>query len=240
MVAAAASDTETLTDTRSRILAAAATLVAEGGVAALTTRAVAAAAKTQTPTIYRLFGDKRGLLDAVAEQGFAAYVDRKSARKATADPVQEMRDAFDAHIAFGLSHPAVFAIMNEVGREGSSSPATLTGLEVLRDRVHRIARAGRLRVPEDQATQLIQAVGNGTIATLLAMPEDERDPSLARLAGDTVMDAIVDRTVDRTRDASNALAIGLRARIAGFDALTPGEKLLMRELLDRVISASES
>ena len=46
-------------DARSRLLEAAARLVVEGGIAALTTRAVAAAASVQAPTLYRLFGDKR-------------------------------------------------------------------------------------------------------------------------------------------------------------------------------------
>ncbi|MGF2047081.1 helix-turn-helix domain-containing protein, partial [Enterococcus gallinarum] len=54
-------------DVRERIIAAAADLLQDGGTAAVTTRAVAERASTQAPTIYRLFGDKDGLLDAVAE-----------------------------------------------------------------------------------------------------------------------------------------------------------------------------
>jgi len=46
-------------DTRERILTAAARMVAGAGVDALTTRAVAAAAGCQAPTIYRLFGAVR-------------------------------------------------------------------------------------------------------------------------------------------------------------------------------------
>ncbi|MBC8122483.1 MAG: TetR family transcriptional regulator, partial [Gemmatimonadaceae bacterium] len=51
-------------DVRARIVVAAAGLIDSGGRDAATTRAVAAAAAVQAPTIYRLFGDKRGLLDA--------------------------------------------------------------------------------------------------------------------------------------------------------------------------------
>ena len=57
-------------DGRDRILAEAVDLLARGGREALTTRAVAAAAGVQAPTISRLFGDKQGLVDAVAEHGF--------------------------------------------------------------------------------------------------------------------------------------------------------------------------
>ena len=62
---------------RDRIVAAGATILAEGGREALTTRAVASAAGIQAPTIYRLFGDKDGLLYAVAEDRLAKYVAQK-------------------------------------------------------------------------------------------------------------------------------------------------------------------
>ena len=52
---------------RLQIIEAAARLLREGGALAVTTRGVADAASVQPPTIYRLFGDKDGLLDAVAE-----------------------------------------------------------------------------------------------------------------------------------------------------------------------------
>ncbi|WP_437753552.1 TetR family transcriptional regulator [Sorangium sp. So ce1389] len=63
---------------RARIVAAGAELLAEGGRGALTTRAVAAAAGVQAPTIYRLFGDERGLLEAVAERGLAKHIAQNS------------------------------------------------------------------------------------------------------------------------------------------------------------------
>ena len=83
---------EALHDARTRIIAAAAELIAAGGRDAATTRAVALAAGVQAPTLYRLFGDKRALLDAVAEHGLAAYVAEKAARAPHADPVQALSD----------------------------------------------------------------------------------------------------------------------------------------------------
>ena len=124
-------------DARARILAAASELIANGGVAALTTRAVAAAAAVQAPTLYRLFGDKRGLLNAVAEHGLATFLAHKRAMPPHPDPVEGLREAWDAYIAFGLAHPAVFAITNEVGAPASGSPAMLAGLAILRERVGR-------------------------------------------------------------------------------------------------------
>ncbi len=52
-----------------------------GGPDAVSTRAVSAAAGVQLLTIYRLFGDKEGLLDAVVADGFTAYLTSKTARK---------------------------------------------------------------------------------------------------------------------------------------------------------------
>ena len=63
---------------RARIIAAGAERLADGGRDALTRRAVAAAAGVQAPTIYRLFSDKRGLLEAVAEHGLAEHIAQNS------------------------------------------------------------------------------------------------------------------------------------------------------------------
>ncbi|MBQ1012875.1 TetR/AcrR family transcriptional regulator, partial [Micromonospora sp. M51] len=65
-------------DVRAGIVAAATELLREKGANAVTTRAVAQAAGVQAPTIYRLFGDKDGLIDAVAEHVMASYVSGKS------------------------------------------------------------------------------------------------------------------------------------------------------------------
>ena len=59
---------------RQRVIEAAIDLLARGGRDAVTTRAVAVAAGLQPPAIYRLFGDKDGLLEAVAEHGFATFL----------------------------------------------------------------------------------------------------------------------------------------------------------------------
>ncbi|WP_328341958.1 helix-turn-helix domain-containing protein [Micromonospora sp. NBC_00421] len=50
-------------------------LVTWGGARAVTTRGVAERARVRAPTIYRLFGDKDGLVEAVAET-WSARADR--------------------------------------------------------------------------------------------------------------------------------------------------------------------
>ena len=221
-------------DTRLRILQAASDLVSSGGVAALTTRAVAAAASVQAPTLYRLFGDKRGLLDAVAEHGLTAFVREKEREPRDPDPVRDLCVAWEHYVSFGLGNPAVFAIMSETGRAAPPSAASLAGLAVLRERVGLIARAGRLRVPEERAVALIHAAGVGTVTTLLATSADQRDPELAVLALDAVLGVLVSTDAETQARASASLAIGLSAHLDEATALSPGERLLLRELLDRI------
>ena len=229
-----AADDAAVPDTRARIIEAASQLVATGGVAALTTRAVAAAAGVQAPTLYRLFEGKQGLLDAVAEHGLAAFIAEKVSAAPQPDPVQDLRDAWDAYVAFGLDHPAVFAIMYLVGPSGSASPAAAAGLEVLRKRVARIARAGRLRLPEDLAVALIHAAGVGTVTTTLALPESARDPALSPTAREAIMATLVAERDGGVGDELNLLAVGLRAHLDVAEGLTPGERLILVELLDRL------
>src|SRR5258707_11431192 len=72
-----------------KVLEAAAGLLGSGGVDAVSTRAVASAAGVQPPTIYRQFGDKQGLLDAVTEYVLQNYLQNKRRAAATDDPVQD-------------------------------------------------------------------------------------------------------------------------------------------------------
>ena len=52
-----------------------------------------------------LFGDKHGLLDAVAEHGFAAYLGQKAIRQPGPDPVADCGAGWDLHVEFGCLTP---------------------------------------------------------------------------------------------------------------------------------------
>ena len=220
--------------TRERIIAAASRLLAEGGREAVSTRAVSAAAGVQAPAIYRVFGDKQGLLDAVASHGIAGYLAGKAHREPGPDPVEDLRRGFDEHVEFGLANPAVYALMAAGPRPGTRSPADAAGAEFLAKLVGRIAEAGRLRVPEQLATQLITSAGRGTTLTLIAQPEDERDPALIHAAREAVVAAIVTDEPVAARPGPAAAAVTLRAVLPQSTALTPGEGTLLTEWLDRI------
>jgi AcrR family transcriptional regulator len=219
--------------THGAIVAATAQLLRAGGTAAVTTRAVAAAAGVQAPTIYRLFGDKDGLLDAVAEHVFADYVADKADRAGAGDPVDDLRAGWEDHVGFGLAHPALFGLLVDPSR-ARRSPAVEAGLEVLAARVRRIAEAGRLRVTERRAVELVHAAGTGVVLTLLGAPEPDRDPALSEAAYDAVLRAIV-RDAPAAPDGDLASrAVALRAGLASAAALSDAERAVMAEWLERI------
>jgi AcrR family transcriptional regulator len=98
--------------TRAALRAATERLIAEGGVAAFSVRAVADQAGTTTRAVYSLFGSKDGLLvDAMAQGAFEYLTEGIDALTETADPVADL-------IAVGVpvfrslvrGHPALYRI----------------------------------------------------------------------------------------------------------------------------------
>ncbi|WP_210326014.1 TetR/AcrR family transcriptional regulator [Oricola nitratireducens] len=225
-------------DVRGRIVSAAAELIASGGRDAVTTRAVAATAGVQAPTIYRLFGDKGGLLDAVAEQGFADYLREKKVRKPDSDPIGNLRTGWDLHVGFGLANPAIFSIMFGDPRPGVGPPAAEAGYDLLRQHVRRVAAAGRLRVNEERAVNLMRAAGTGTVLALLTMPEGRRDMGLSEAAREAVIAAITSDVSAVDNPGPAGAAIALRAVLPEATGLTDGERRLMAEWLDRLAGGS--
>jgi len=227
---------------RDRILQAATALLAEGGREAVSTRAVSAAAGVQPPTIYRQFGDMRGLLNAVASDGFARYVQAKSVRRRTEDPVADLRAGWDLHIGFGLAHPALYALMYGDPHPGAIPPAAIEAHEVLKQLVGRVAAAGRLRVDVDSATRMIAAAGTGGVLALIAAGDAGRDLALSHLMREAVLAAI---TMDATADAAPTQAgagravshaVALKALLPEASAaFTHAERSLLGEWLDRLI-----
>lgn len=222
---------------RERIIAAATRLLAEEGREAVSTRAVSAAAGVQAPTIYRLFGDKQGLLDAVAAHGFASHLARKSALDPTDDPVEDLRAGWDLNTEFGLANPSLYTLMYAEPRPGGPPPAAVAALKVLAAHVRRIAEAGRLRIDETRATHLIHAVGGGITLALIATPEDRRDMSVSHLAREAVIAAITTDATATTAPGPAGAAAALRAFLPQVDVLTDGERGLLAELLDRISTA---
>ncbi|WP_405601866.1 MULTISPECIES: TetR family transcriptional regulator [unclassified Streptomyces] len=79
----------------SRILDACAQLLDEGGYEELSTRAVAVRAGVPIGSVYRFFGNKRALVDALAERNLQRYAERVAGRLGGV-PATDWRGAMDA------------------------------------------------------------------------------------------------------------------------------------------------
>ncbi len=228
-------------DTRAVIIDVAARLLQEEGPAAVTTRGVAQGAGVQAPTIYRLFGDKDGLLEAVAEHVMATYVAAKAAIVAAAsaenvDPLEDLRAGWMMQIDFGVANPALFALMSDPGRV-LHSPAAQSGKHVLESRVHRVAVTGRLRVSEQRAVNLISAAGIGAVVTTLSTPREQRDPGLADGIYEAVLREIITDAPALSGSGPMAAAVAFRAIAPRLDMLSDAERRLLADWLDRAIDA---
>ena len=219
--------------TRAQLVEVAAELLATAGPDAVTTRSVALAAGVQAPTIYRLFGDKSGLLDAVVEHGYASYMARKHL-DADSDPVQGLRAGWELHVGFGLANPELFHLMHAALRTPQGRAAAATGIGVLQARVHRVAVAGRLRVTERRAVELIQATSTGVVFTLIGQADDERDDTLADAAWESVCATILTDASTAAITGPAAAAVTLRAALPDLTALSAAERALLGDWLDRI------
>lgn len=223
---------------REHLTRVAADLLARGGPSAVTTRGVAQAGGVQAPTIYRLFGDKDGLLEAVAEWTMAVQVGEKateaeSAASEGADPLADFREAWRRQVDFGLSHPALFHLLSDPARVRRSAAAR-AGREVLARRLARLAAAGLLRVREERAADLVMAGAIGVIQTQLSREEADRDPGLGDAMLETVEAQILHVRSEQDADPVTTAAVVLRSAAPDLGVLTPAEQQLLRDWLDRV------
>lgn len=235
-------------DQQERILEAAAKLLAELGPTGISTRAVAAAAGVQTPTLYRLFKDKDGLLDSVASFGFETYLAEKRAFEPSQNAVDDLRRGWDVHVEFGLTNPAIYALMYGNLRPGRRPAAANENKEILCGMLERVNAQGRLRVPVEAAARAIEASTTGAVLLLLAQPESLRDPRFIKPLRDTVLDSL---TVEPTpgmdlQAITSARADALLAVLSPQsgvhppmgDRFTPAEATLLREWLARLVEGN--
>lgn len=216
------------------MIRAAADLLAGGGREAVSTRAVSAAAGIQAPTLYRLFGDKNGLLAAVAAHGFTEYLERKKELTPTGDPVEDVRRGWDKHVEFGLAQPHFYVLMyGDLTVPAGEAAEVAAGL--LEKMVVRVAEAGRLRMSVARAGKIISAMCSGVTLSLIRVEE----PDLAISA--TVREAALRATVTGLPEpaetagvASHAVALRACLPPVGEAPLSPAEHALLTEWLDRI------
>ncbi|WP_024806576.1 TetR/AcrR family transcriptional regulator [Nocardia sp. BMG51109] len=226
--------------TRQRILEVATGILERGGAEAVSTRSVAAAAGIRAASLYQLFGDKDGLLAALAIHGFDLYLAEKQALAHIGDPVGDMRHAWDMHVDFGLRHPALYVLMYGTDRPGRRPPAADEARELLLKFLDRMAAAGRLRLPPALAARLLLASITGVTLSLIGVPPEDRDPEVSARMRDTLIDSLAaDHPQPPDADpglAPRALALDAALGAADEDELPlrPAETALLREWLNQL------
>ncbi|KOX23975.1 hypothetical protein ADK67_19700 [Saccharothrix sp. NRRL B-16348] len=226
--------------TRQHILDVTADLLRDTAVESVSVRDVCQAAKITAPTLYHHFGDKRGLLDAVAAEGFARYLAEKQGHEPSEDPLDDLKAGWDRHIRFGLTHP-VFYVLMYGGTRAREHPSAREGLQVLHGMLVRLAEQGRLLVTPDDAVPTIHSACVGTTLTLVAEPDAPAHAGLSRRVRDAVLAAVVKQEQPAGQGTDAALPDTARALLATLSAhreppLSAGERLLLTELLTRLAS----
>jgi AcrR family transcriptional regulator len=133
--------------TRLRILEAAKALFIEHGYPATTLEAIAIAADTSLPTLYRLFPSKRALLKAVLDVSFGgddqpvAFADRSEVRaaRAEADPVTLVRAFARIGRAFMARSSAIMHVLATAAQVDSDAAQ-------LMEQIRRQRRTGQSRI----------------------------------------------------------------------------------------------
>lgn len=226
---------------RNRILKVALDLLRKEGRDAVTTRSVAQAANVQPPVLYRLFGDKGGLLDAVVAYGFAAYLAKKRPPGTADDPVEALQAGWELHIQFGLGNPELYLLMYADSKPGVKSPAAEEALSMLNQHMQQVAAAGRLGMSVSRACALYHSAAVGMVLLLLSSAPEQRDMELSLIARDHALAAI-------TTPAPLGLALTLSAAAnqvrALLDVSSEGttfsiaERTLLSEWLQRLVNSS--
>lgn len=148
-----------------QILEAAEQLVAEQGIDAVTTRAIAERAGVAVPSLYRFFADRDDILDALVEQMLVELEETSQAAEAAWVPgsAGDLLDLeFDLHVTYFSAHPSVTALWFG----GRTSPAVVESVRrrntVLGDRVRALLLGHGLIAPDTPpaAFRLVTELGD--------------------------------------------------------------------------------
>ncbi|MER6350882.1 TetR/AcrR family transcriptional regulator [Streptomyces sp. NPDC001634] len=200
----------------------------------ISTRAVCEAVGVGQPVLYRLFGDKAGLLSALVDHGFDRYIQRKKALEVTGNPLDDLRAGWDDHIAFALERPAIYRLMfSPTLAQQPTAPRTV--FEMLTRTLERCAQAGALRIPPELAAQQILSANIGVALGLLVRPDIYTDPGLSAKVRDAVFAACIGTPApDPGGESSGRTAIQLAAQLrrAPVPSLGDEEQRLLLKWLD--------
>jgi AcrR family transcriptional regulator len=232
--------TEKQDQNRSRILDVTESLLRSIGRDAITIRAVADEAKVQLPTIYRLFGDKVGLLDAVTERGFTRYMAIDPDRRESLEPIEQLRHGWDIHVQFGLENPELYGLMYAESHSRKVTPAAQIALDGLTALIGRLAASGSLKVSQEEATFTAFSSASGAVLSTYFLPGVLHDPSYLVNIRESMISSLTTEANDHDGGLIANAATTLGGNLDRLKALSLNEKNLLHEWLNRILASSEN
>jgi AcrR family transcriptional regulator len=235
-----ASRDQTDLQARDRLLLAAAQLLDEAGGGPVSTRQITERAAVQAPTLYHHFGSKQALLDAVVSHGFKEFLRKRRAAGGGGNPIDDIREGWDTHVAFGLEFPSAYAHIYGNVKPGVPCSVVAGMRATLLETLKPAEEQGRLLVSAEKAADHLLAASSGVTLALIQQPPDERDLDLSTRVRDSVLRAIASGedlsapAVPAARPLPAAVSTVSDALERNAGSLTPGELALMRELLARL------
>lgn len=139
---------------RRALLDAAVTAIEDGGVSALRLRDLARRAGVSHAAPAHHFGDRAGLLAAVATEGFLRFGDALT--DAASPPGSTLLDLGVAYVRFAVEHPGYFQVMFRGGLRDEDHPELVA------------ARARTWDILADAAAQVSDRLGTDPLATATA------------------------------------------------------------------------
>jgi AcrR family transcriptional regulator len=235
---------------RSRILESAASLLAQSADVDVSTRAVCDAAGVTAPTLYHHFGDKDGLLAAVVDFGWAAFLETKRAVAAVVHDhvADDVRAGWDNHLEFARENPSFYKLMWSPAVAANSS-AVREAYQMLYDRLELGAGRGQLRMSVETASRIVLSATTGAALSLISQPGLYGDGTFATQLREAVIawitvpqDASAAQQPERSAEPTiGTAAASLSSRLATEDTpLTEPELALMQQWLTTLADARSS
>jgi AcrR family transcriptional regulator len=134
---------------RRRILDAARQLFVREGFDNVSLRRIASRIEYSPAALYRYFRNKKEILSALREEGFARFVERqKRTRDRFPDPLERLRAGAREYIGFALAEPDHYHLMfstscGQVDLDGEWAASSLRSFHMFRDLVVECAATGR-------------------------------------------------------------------------------------------------
>jgi AcrR family transcriptional regulator len=200
------------------------------------------------PTLYHHFGDKDGLLAAVVDFGWAAFLESKRTVAAVVHGhvAEDIRAGWDNHLDFARENPNFYRLMWSPAVSANSA-AFREAFQMLYDRLELGAGRGQLRVSAETGARMVMSAVTGAELSLISQPDLFRDPTYATQLREAVIAAVTvtpDRPTGKrsARDAAAptiaTAAATLKSKLAVDDTpLTAPERALMDQWLTTLADA---